>query len=149
MNSCTNLCVVCRVLRPPGGGSSNLFGGYEEDTSASRRPNKMSSSIFAPPEETRGGPRRSNPPGERAADTLTLSEWKSPHCDLVLCVRDSLCLPLCKQGHFAFVIVSPKATSKPLLQSLTSQLTLWGHTQTELNLCQYFVWPSFALIYSL
>uniref|UniRef100_A0A8C1LV66 Uncharacterized protein n=1 Tax=Cyprinus carpio TaxID=7962 RepID=A0A8C1LV66_CYPCA len=63
-----------RVLRPPGGGSSNLFGGYEEDTSASRRPNKMSSSIFAPPEETRGGPRRSNPPGERAADTLTLSE---------------------------------------------------------------------------
>lgn len=87
VNSCAYLYVVCRVLRPPGGGSSNLFGGYEEDTSASRRPTKTSSSIFAPPEETQGSARRSNPPGELSADTvsngwsLLHSEWKSaPHC---------------------------------------------------------------------
>ncbi len=108
VNSCAYLYVVCRVLRPPGGGSSNLFGGYEEDTSASRRPNKMSSSIFAAPEETQGSARRSNPPGELSADTECTSETHRHTVTVLL-----LSLPLCKQGHFAFVIMSPKATSKP------------------------------------
>eukprot|EP00062_Callorhinchus_milii_P004779 gi/632943496/ref/XP_007886980.1/ PREDICTED: hematological and neurological expressed 1 protein isoform X2 [Callorhinchus milii] len=62
-----DVCILSRVLQPPGGGSSISFGVEENVKPQQSRANKTASNIFGPPVDSQPAVRRSNPPGGKSS----------------------------------------------------------------------------------
>ncbi len=70
------------------------------------------------------------PRGVPGAPIPQVSFQQTPSARVKLIAVLLLSLPLCKRGHFAFVIMSPKATSKPSTSVYkTSQTDLMIHLE--------------------